>query len=134
MCSEFTNPLGAAAWVATVDLINPIVNEHKMSKAFKEMPHKVPQLAEADPQKMRDYFDVVKTYSPKTAINPLVAGALVNKMMEFGGVDHKIIQDISSIQRNSETQPGIVHNTTEKVVGGLGNFPSDKMMLAGSYL
>ena len=57
-----------------------------------------PELASVDKKKIDDYFDIVKLYSPHAARNPLVAGSLINKMVQFGGVDHKLVQDISSLE------------------------------------
>jgi hypothetical protein len=57
-----------------------------------------PLLADKDQDKVEDYFGVVKDFAPRAAANPLVASALVNKMMQFGGVDHKLVQDLSSIE------------------------------------
>lgn len=57
-----------------------------------------PQFADKDPDQVADYFGVVKSFSPSAATNPLVASALVNKMMQFGGVDHKLVQDLTSIE------------------------------------
>ena len=83
-------------------VVDPMIQKHKVDKSFSLMQSKVPQLAEKDPQQIRDYFDVVKTFSPKSASNPLVAGALVNKMMEFGGVDHKLVQDLNNIEGSDQ--------------------------------
>lgn len=94
------------------DILTPIVHKAQGAIAFKKMTEKVPSLAEKDPEQVKDYFNVVQTFSPKAATNPLVAGALVNKMMEFGGVDHKLVQDISSIQS------GINQNTAMQAVQG----------------
>lgn len=79
-------------------ILTPVVQRAQAGMAFNKLVDKVPSLSEKDPEKVKDYFKVVQTFSPKAATNPLVAGALVNKMMEFGGVDHKLVQDISSIQ------------------------------------
>jgi hypothetical protein len=51
-----------------------------------------------DQDKIRDYFNIVRTYSPNAATNPLVAGALVNKINEFGGIDHKLVIDMINLQ------------------------------------
>lgn len=92
---------GTAALIKEM-VVDPLSMKSKINKSFDLMQQKVPQLAEKDQDQLRDYFEVVKTYSPRAAANPLVAGALVNKMMEFGGVDHKLIQDISEIESNKE--------------------------------
>lgn len=88
-----------------------------MHKSFEAMPSKVPQLMDKNPQEIRDYFDVIKMFSPKAASNPLVAGALVNKMMEFGGVDHKLVQDISSLESGGISKLPIVDRIIESAVG-----------------
>jgi hypothetical protein len=81
-------------------LVDPFVQEAQMARSYNDMTTKVPSLQGKDPQQLADYFDVVKSYSPRAASNPLVAGALVNKMIEFGGVDHKLVKDIADIQGN----------------------------------
>ena len=90
--------LGGVGITTKQMVIDPLIQKHKVDKSFSLMQAKVPQLMDKDPQQIRDYFDVVKTFSPKSASNPLVAGALVNKMMEFGGVDHKLVQDLNNIE------------------------------------
>ena len=105
-------------------IVDPIVDKIKINNSFEQMQEKVPQLAEKDQEKLKDYFGVIKTFSPKAASNPLVAGHLVNKMMEFGGVDHKLIQDLSSIEsglsRPSLTQ-SIAETAAKSMVGFTGN-------------
>lgn len=89
------------------DILTPVVEKAQAGIAFKKMQEKVPSLKERDPEQVKDYFNVIQTFSPKAATNPLVAGALVNKMMEFGGVDHKLVQDISSIQTGLNQTPAM---------------------------
>lgn len=98
---EWALPIGAlltGSLLAKQEIVDPLIQASKVKKSFEAMQKKTPQLAEKDQDQVRDYFSVVKTFSPKSASNPLVAGALVNKMMEFGGVDHKLVQDLSSIE------------------------------------
>ena len=66
--------------------------------AYHRMMEKNEILSEYPEEEVKDYYEVVRTFSPKSASNPLVAGALVNKMIQFGGVDHKLVQDLSSIE------------------------------------
>ena len=102
-----------SAFVAKEGIVDPIMQEAKMKKSFSQMTQHTPQLQEADQEKIKNYFNVIKTYSPHAAANPLVAGALVNKMMEWGGVDHKLVQDMVNIQ------------------GGKTNMESIKTMIGG---
>ena len=99
-------------------IVDPIVDKIKINNSFEQMQEKVPQLAEKDQEKLKDYFGVIKTFSPKAASNPLVAGHLVNKMMEFGGVDHKLIQDLSSIE-SGLSRPSLSQSATEMAAGSM---------------
>lgn len=90
--------IGVAGLIGKEAIIDPLAREVKMKRSYNAMVQSVPQLAEKDQDQLRSYFNVVKTFSPKTATNPLVAGHLVNKMIEFGGVDHKLVQDIAAIE------------------------------------
>ena len=115
-------PLGAitAGGIALKELlIDPARERSAINKSFQAMPSKVPQLMDKNPQEIRDYFDVVKMFSPKAASNPLVAGALVNKMMEFGGVDHKLVQDISSLENGGLSKLPMVDRVIESSVGSM---------------
>jgi hypothetical protein len=84
-------------------LLAPISEKMKTTSSFNLLMDKNPVLEGKDPQQIKDYFNVIETFSPKAASNPLVAGALVNKMMEFGGIDHKLVQDLASIQSGLKT-------------------------------
>ena len=112
--------LGGSAVAGKELIFEPIKKNRDIKRSFASMSEKVPQLAEKDPDQIQDYFSVVKTFSPKVASNPLVAGALVNKMIEFGGIDHKLVQDISAIEsglaRPSLTG-GMVESAAKSIVG-----------------
>lgn len=115
--------LTGAGIVAGKELVyDPIKSKSKISKSLEQLSSKVPQLAEKDPNQVKEYFDVVKTFSPKAASNPLVAGALVNKMMEFGGVDHKLVQDIAAIESGLQ-RPSIIQSATEAAAKSISSVP-----------
>jgi hypothetical protein len=113
--------IGGAALVGK-ELAGNIGTQIGIGNSFNQMQEKVPQLQQYDKEDMKDYFNVVKTYSPKAASNPLVAGALVHKMMMMGGVDHKLVQDISQI----ETKPrsGLVFDIAANTARSLAGMPS----------
>jgi len=92
-------------------LLNPVSEKIKAHQSYNQLIKKNPILAEKDPQEIKDYFNVIQTFSPKAASNPLVAGALINKMMEFGGVDHKLVQDLASIQSGLKSTDAMSHLT-----------------------
>jgi hypothetical protein len=90
--------------------------------AYDTMMKKIPQLSEYPEDEVKDFYSVVKTFSPKAASNPLVAGALVNKMLQFGGVDHKLVQDIANIEGEKRDLMGnIVRKAGETFI----QFPKD---------
>lgn len=117
--------VGGAGLVAGKELIyDPIKESIDINNSFKSMAKHTPQLEGKDEDQLKDYFSVVKTFSPKAASNPLVAGALVNKMMEFGGVDHKIVQDISAIQTGLQ-RPSIIQTVTEAAAKSVSPIPHE---------
>jgi hypothetical protein len=122
--SSVRNPLlitaiaGGSSVAGKELIVDPIMDKIKINNSFEQMQEKVPQLAEKDQEKLKDYFGVIKTFSPKAASNPLVAGHLVNKMMEFGGVDHKLIQDLSSIE-SGLARPSMAQSATEIAAGSM---------------
>jgi hypothetical protein len=89
--------IGALA-VGKEAIVDPISQGIKINKSYSQLAQYTPQLAEVDQDRIRNYFDVIKTYSPHAAANPLVAGALINKMNEFGGIDHKLVMDMMNLQ------------------------------------
>jgi len=116
----FTNPKetlrgafgGALGLALAAQLLSPLTNAVKSKLSYDAMLKKNPQLEGKDEQQIKDYFQVIKTFSPKAASNPLVAGALVNKMMEFGGTDHKLVQDLVSIQSGTAPDFNPLHDIT----------------------
>ena len=93
-----TVSLGAIAASLGSDLYSKVKGLVDMQNVHEKMLEKTPSLKEYPEERIRDFYEVVKTFSPKAASNPLVAGALVNKMVQFGGVDHKLVQDLANIE------------------------------------
>ena len=108
--------VGTGAALAGLELYKLIKRHADISNAYNTMQEKVPSLTEYPQDKIKDYFEVIKTFSPKSASNPLVAGALVHKMLEFGGVDHKLVQDLNSMEN---TQPGLFYELAKSGLGGM---------------
>jgi len=88
----------ALGYGAKHGIIDPMKEKSKIRKSKKLITDRYPNLATEDPKKIKRYFDVVKEYSPKAASNPLVAGSIVNRMNQYGGVDHKLVQDLVGIE------------------------------------
>lgn len=90
-----------AAVGAKETFVDPLVQRYQIARSKSKMGDFIPMVEQEDEKLVSDYFNVVKQFSPKAAANPLVAGALVNKMLQFGGVDHKLVQDLAKIQKDS---------------------------------
>lgn len=114
--------LGAGAYITKETIIDPAVRASRIKKSLSSLIEKNPQLEEKDEEKIKDYFNIIKTFSPKSASNPLVAGALINKMMEFGGVDHKIVQDLASIE-SGFVRPTVGQAAAEGAAKAFVSFP-----------
>lgn len=106
--------------LAGVELDKYLKSKRDVENAYNTMQEKVPALTEYPQDKIKDYFDVIKTFSPKTASNPLVAGALVQKMLEFGGVDHKLVQDLARMEM---PQQSLAYEYAKSGLGGLAQPP-----------
>jgi hypothetical protein len=104
------------------ELYKHLKQQSDIARSYNLMQEKVPALTEYPQDRIQDYFEVIKTFSPKSASNPLVAGALVHKMLEFGGVDHKLVQDLSSMEN---THPGIFNEIAKAGLGGIMHHKSD---------
>ena len=112
--------MGAGAMGKSV-LVDPVIQSARINKSFREMDKKVPALEGKDKDVVKDYFNVVRTFSPRAASNPIVAGNLVNKMIEFGGVDHKLVQDLTSIE-SGYARPHYGQEAALSAVKGMAGF------------
>ncbi len=114
-----------AGGVALKELVyDPMKQKSDIEKSYSKILETTPALAGADQQKVRDYFDVVKSYSPHAAANPVVAGAIVNKIYQFGGVDHKLVQDLASLQE-TQNKEGIIPMLLGGAAKALSGSPKD---------
>jgi len=108
--------IGAGDVVKEV-IIDPAKLKVEQINAFKKMEEKVPSLKGIDPEKKREYFKIISLYSPSLSRNPYVAGNLVNKFNEYGGPDHKIVQDIIKMEKDFE---GRNKGSIDKMIGRAG--------------
>ena len=93
-----TLALGAAG-AFTDSVVKPIRRSRQISASKRQLRDYHPDLANVDDKTIDDYFSVVKTYSPAAAKNPIVAGDLVSKMVQFGGVDHNLVKGMVDIEK-----------------------------------
>jgi len=91
--------LGLSAIGSGIELGKPVVRAAQIHNSRNNLTKYNPELKDVDKNIVDGYFNVVKTFSPTAAKNPIVAGNLVNKMVEFGGVDHNLIKGLVDIQK-----------------------------------
>lgn len=82
--------------------INGVREKVEIGQSFDQLKKATPLLSEYKDKDIKDYFNVVSKFSPLSASNPHVAGSLVHKMLQFGGIDHKLVQDINKIERSPD--------------------------------
>lgn len=111
----------AVGGIAKETIIDPMITKYQTMKSFGMLKEKTPQLKGVSDTQLKDYFNVVKTFSPKAASDPLVAGALVNKMVQFGGIDHKLVQDIANIQSGMSPRAGVTETAIAAAAKALGS-------------
>jgi hypothetical protein len=95
--------LGAGDVIKEV-VIDPAKLKADQVNAYNNMEKKVTSLQGISPEKKKDYFKVISMYAPSLSRNPYVAGNLINKFNEYGGPDHKIVQDIIKMEKDFETK------------------------------
>lgn len=93
-----------------VGTVAPIVGGVRKSKQINasraNLKNFNPQLEDVDENTINNYFDVIRTFSPSAASNPIVAGNIVNKMVEFGGVDHNLVKSLVDIEEKGAKVKG----------------------------
>jgi hypothetical protein len=121
---EYTVP--ALAGIGMLGLANeliaaPIRDKRQLTQSYNLIKEDNPALEGLSDDQLRKYFEVVETYSPETAKNPLAAGAVINKMYQFQGVDPKIIQDLAAIHKSYQGQSALesaIEHGTKYMAGG----------------
>ena len=93
--------------------VDPFMQAKKEQESLKHLRELTPQLEDVDDKTLKDYFGVIQTFSPRTATNPLVSGALVNKMVQFEGVDTNLVKDLAQIQHGEGDTGGLFRKMLE---------------------
>lgn len=72
--------------------------ESSYQEMFSEFPRELTTLRERDPHKIQRTFEVLATYAPSLAANPLVAGSFVRQQAGLGVVDSNVIRQLAETQ------------------------------------
>lgn len=92
--------LAMGAGVLARQIYDPIEDKYKSQAAYPAMFEKFPELQNANPEKIDDYWNIMREYSPTMTHNPIVAGQFIKNMLDFGmeGIDHPTLQSIVDIE------------------------------------
>lgn len=102
---------GTALAEKGIEALNQMHLEGQMENTYSQMLEEFPQLKKS-PDSARRMFNVLKTFSPKMATNPVVAGSFVSQQVLRSVVEPEIVSRISSIQNMSrQMTPSITSET-----------------------
>lgn len=82
---------GMAAVGAAVDHV-------KLNSSYQKMLQLYPELQRENPERVKLYFDSIANSSPSVAQQPLVAGSLIKRLINYDGFDHTVHKDLVSAQ------------------------------------
>lgn len=99
---------GSAGIGKALDAIGSTVRDFRKDSALEKMVQTSPKLQMLDQERVAMYFDVLWTFAPDMAQNPLTAGSVVYQAMQmdiYGGPPVEIIRTLVEIQeRHSKSK------------------------------
>jgi len=100
---------GVGTGLATAEALGEIPSLARRRKSLKAVMES-PDIGRGQKAQARKIFEILDTYAPSLAENPLVAKSFVQGIIDYGGVlDHKTISELISAQRGMlETSPSMV--------------------------
>lgn len=120
--------MGAVAGAAGIVGGASMVMDHiKVQQGYKKMLDAYPELAREQPERVKAYYDAIASGSPDIATQPLVAGSLIKRMMNYDGFDPSTYQELVSTQVNIDK----VRNDRMKNVIAVGNTGLNQMHAYG---
>jgi hypothetical protein len=104
------------------DVAGSLLLPGKVEKSRDDMDKYYPQLKEYNQKDVNLYFDSLKSIAPQTASSPALAGAFVQRALEAGGVDAKMMGDIINVEefRVGRQMPQIGKSFGESVAKYMG--------------
>ena len=82
----------------------------KADQTFEELMKNDTELSHPDvAPEAKNYFNVLKQFSPALAANPLTLKSFINKSRSYGGIDEKQIQGLIQLNNDYLKNPAIVY-------------------------
>jgi hypothetical protein len=72
----------------------------RLNASYKKMLQLYPELAREQPERVKNYFDAIAAGSPGTASQPLVAGSLIKRMLNYDGFDPATFKELVGTEAN----------------------------------
>jgi hypothetical protein len=112
--------LGIMAGMGIHRASKAISNRKKTNQSLVDIKAQMPELKK-DPDTDR-YFGVISEFSPSLARNPTVAGNLIQKMKQWGAIDHKTVQDLIQMEKtHQDTNRGMSLVDASNVMSNAAN-------------
>lgn len=93
-------PLAAAMGLANV--AHDMYNSFKQNRAYNAMFDNYPELKDADPARIERLYQVISTYSPTVAKDPIGSGAMIKTMLNYpDALDISMIKGLIDLERGS---------------------------------
>lgn len=96
--------VGAAAMVGAgltaISLIDkmtskaPMVTDQQLDLVLKNRPN----LQGLDREKLKEYYTIILRAAPTVSREPMVAGALLERIVNYGGVDHSLMKELAEAE------------------------------------
>ena len=94
-----------------------LLERRRQRANYQRMLERNPELAQEDPEKVRESYEVLEAFAPSMTKNPQVAGSFVQKNLEYEAVDPAEVKNLIDIQK------GVGDSSSERL--------SDQFMRAG---
>ena len=100
--------------------VGMLTDHVKAQRSFSEMLKLYPVLQQESPEKVRLYFDSIARRSPAVATDPIVAGSLIKRLINYDGFDHSVFRDLVQTQSTLDAnRRGFQQNATQAMHQGL---------------
>lgn len=95
-----TNMAAMAGAAGIIGGAGMVMDHMKVQQGYKKMLDAYPELAREQPERVKSYFDAIASGAPDIASQPLVAGSLIKRMLNYDGFDPSTYQELVSTQTN----------------------------------
>jgi hypothetical protein len=87
--------------------VGSVKNQVGKAVGYQKMLEGSPELQQMPSMQVKNMFDVLHSFAPDIASQPVAAAGIVSNMAQYDTVDHKTIQDLITMQKNyAETHRG----------------------------